>query len=96
MPTLEIPTPIALRIDLEMYAHFLLCGIVDHPNDLDTQSRIDGESLILDVSCAPSDIGKIIGKQGRTARSLRTILGAACRKHGLFCQLNIKEEEGAR
>ena len=70
--------------------------MVDHPNDLDTQSRIDGESLILDVSCAPSDIGKIIGKSGRTITALRTIMVSVAAKYGKRIMLEIIEPAGGR
>ncbi len=49
------------------------------------------ESTVLRLHVAPSDIGKLIGKQGRTARSLRTILGAASMKLQSRFSLDIVE-----
>ncbi len=37
----------------------------------------EGDNAVLELRVAPADLGKVIGKQGRTARSMRTILGAA-------------------
>jgi predicted RNA-binding protein YlqC (UPF0109 family) len=39
--------------------------------------QVEGETTVLELRVAPGDLGKVIGKQGRTARSMRTILGAA-------------------
>jgi predicted RNA-binding protein YlqC (UPF0109 family) len=51
-------------------------SLVDHPDDVDV-TEIDGdEQLLLELKVAPSDLGKVIGKQGRTARSIRTILSS--------------------
>jgi predicted RNA-binding protein YlqC (UPF0109 family) len=55
-------------------------ALVDQP-DLVTVEAIDGpESTVLELRVAQRDLGKVIGKQGRTARSLRTIIGAASMK----------------
>jgi len=53
----------------------------------------DRESTVLRVRVAPQDIGKVIGKQGRTARSLRTILGAASMKLHHRFSLDILEDD---
>lgn len=52
-------------------------SLVDNPDQV-TVRAIEGEQVtVLELRVAPSDLGKVIGKQGRTARSIRTILGAA-------------------
>ena len=52
-------------------------ALVDLPDEVSVRA-IDGEqSTVLELKVAPSDLGKVIGKQGRTARSIRTLLGAA-------------------
>jgi uncharacterized protein len=52
-------------------------ALVDEPDQVVVQS-VDGEQVtVLELRVAPNDLGKVIGKQGRTARSIRTILGAA-------------------
>ena len=52
-------------------------ALVDNPDQVAVRA-IDGEqSTVLELKVAPTDLGKVIGKQGRTARSIRTILGAA-------------------
>ena len=52
-------------------------ALVDIPDEVSVRS-IEGTQLtVLELKVAPSDLGKVIGKQGRTALSIRTILGAA-------------------
>jgi predicted RNA-binding protein YlqC (UPF0109 family) len=52
-------------------------SLVDNPDQV-TVNAIEGEQVtVLELRVAQSDLGKVIGKQGRTARSIRTILGAA-------------------
>jgi len=69
----------------------MIPALVDEPGAVEVVSRMQDECLVIDVTVAKEDIGKVVGKQGRMARSLRTILSAAGRKHGLRCELNITE-----
>ncbi len=55
-------------------------ALVDSPDDVSLETLTDQDSTVLRLHVAQSDVGKIIGKQGRTARSLRTILSAASMK----------------
>lgn len=52
-------------------------ALVDEPDQVSI-NQVEGEqATVLELKVAPNDLGKIIGKQGRTARALRTLLGAA-------------------
>ena len=52
-------------------------ALVDIPDEVAVK-EVEGEQVtVLELKVAPSDLGKVIGKQGRTARSIRTLLGAA-------------------
>ena len=52
-------------------------ALVDHPGDVQVNA-VDGEQVtVLELRVHPEDLGKVIGKQGRTAKSIRTLLGAA-------------------
>jgi predicted RNA-binding protein YlqC (UPF0109 family) len=55
-------------------------ALVDDVDAVKVEVITENDSILLRLHVAPSDIGKVIGKQGRTARSLRTILGAASMK----------------
>ncbi|HTA41521.1 MAG TPA: KH domain-containing protein [Bryobacteraceae bacterium] len=66
-------------------------ALVDLPDEV-TINEIEGEqTTVLELKVAPSDLGKVIGKQGRTARSIRTILGAAGMKLNRRFTLEILE-----
>ena len=55
-------------------------ALVELPEEVTVVSAPERDGTLLLLSVAPADLGKIIGKQGRTARSMRTILGAASMK----------------
>jgi uncharacterized protein len=52
-------------------------SLVDEPAEVAVDAIEDGDTTVLELRVAPGDVGKVIGKQGRTARAFRTILGAA-------------------
>ena len=66
-------------------------ALVDIPEEVSVR-EVSGEQVtVLELKVAPSDLGKVIGKQGRTARSIRTILGAAGMKLSRRFTLEILE-----
>ncbi len=66
-------------------------ALVDIPEEVSVR-EIQGEQVtVLELKVAPSDLGKVIGKQGRTARSIRTLLGAAGMKLNRRFTLEILE-----
>ena len=67
-------------------------ALVDQPDDVKIQMIDDNDSTVIRLRVAHQDIGKVIGKQGRTARSLRTILGAASMKLRHRFALDIVED----
>jgi uncharacterized protein len=67
-------------------------ALVDEPNSVTVELVDDRDSTVIRLRVAHQDIGKVIGKQGRTARSLRTILGAASMKLHHRFSLDILEE----
>ena len=68
-------------------------ALVDSPESVSVEEIQEAEGTILRLRVAASDIGKVIGKQGRTARSLRTILAAASMKLRHRFSLDIVEED---
>jgi uncharacterized protein len=64
-------------------------ALVDLPDEVKVE-EVQGEQVtVLELRVAPTDIGKVIGKQGRTARSIRTLLAAAGMKLNRRFQLEI-------
>ena len=67
-------------------------ALVDRPEEVEVASADHDAGTVLRLRVDPTDVGKIIGKQGRTARSLRTILGAVSVKLHHRYTLEIIEE----
>lgn len=67
-------------------------ALVDSPESVQVVASVEEDTTVIRLQVAPSDIGKIIGKQGRTARSLRTILTAASMKLKHRFALDIVED----
>jgi predicted RNA-binding protein YlqC (UPF0109 family) len=66
-------------------------ALVDSPEEVSVR-EVSGEQVtVLELRVAPTDLGKVIGKQGRTARSIRTLLGAAGMKLNRRFTLEILE-----
>ncbi len=55
-------------------------ALVDHPDKVEVNEIMGNQTSVLELKVAKDDLGKVIGKQGRTARSIRTILSAASTK----------------
>lgn len=68
-------------------------AIVDHPEAVEVESIPRNEDTLLRLRVAPADVGKLIGKQGRTARSVRAILGALSMKQRSRYALDIVEDD---
>ena len=66
-------------------------ALVDAPEEVEVEAFDEGDHIVLELVVAESDLGKIIGRQGRMAKSLRTILGAAALKTRKRYQLEIVE-----
>ena len=61
---------------------YIAKALVDHPENV-TVNQVEGEqSIILELKVDPEDMGKVIGKQGRIAKAIRTVVKAAAAKEG--------------
>lgn len=59
---------------------YIAMALVDNPEDVSVNEVEGGQTTVLELSVAKDDLGKIIGKQGRTAQAIRTILNAVSAK----------------
>ena len=66
-------------------------ALVDSPEQVAVTAIEGSQSIVLELKVAQDDLGKIIGKQGRTAKAIRTILGAASAKENKRTVLEIVE-----
>jgi predicted RNA-binding protein YlqC (UPF0109 family) len=67
-------------------------ALVDHPGDVQVRSIEGSQATILELRVHPEDLGKVIGRQGRTAKAVRTLLGAAGMKVHKRYTLEILED----
>ena len=66
-------------------------SLVDSPDEVVVEEVDEGGTLVLELTVARDDLGKVIGKQGKTARSIRTILASAGTKADRRIELEILE-----
>ncbi|MDQ0299107.1 putative RNA-binding protein YlqC (UPF0109 family) [Salibacterium salarium] len=66
-------------------------SLVDYPEHVDVTERQQDNTLVLTLTVHESDMGKVIGKQGRIANSLRSVLYAAAAHHQQRVRLDIAE-----
>ena len=55
-------------------------SLVDHPEQVEVTEKETEKSIVVELKVAPEDMGKVIGKQGRIAKSIRTVVKAAATK----------------
>ena len=79
--------------DMRLLVEQIAQALVDAPEQVQVTSVPDADATVLELRVAQTDLGKVIGKQGRTAKSIRTILGAASMKLKKRYTLEIIEEE---
>jgi predicted RNA-binding protein YlqC (UPF0109 family) len=77
--------------ELKQFVEFIAKNLVDFPDEVDVRT-IDGEkTIVFELKVNKSDIGKIIGKSGRTIRAIRTLLTTTAAKHRQRAVLEILE-----
>ena len=81
---------------LKSMVEYLAKSLVDHPENVSV-NEVEGEkTTILELSVSEDDLGKIIGKHGRTARAMRTVVSAAASKEHKRAVLEILEGDRDR
>lgn len=73
----------------------LVKAIVAHPEDVKTERKIDERGVLITLSINPQDMGYVIGRQGQTARAIRTLLKIVGAKNSARVNLKINEPEGS-
>ncbi len=78
------------------FVEFVVSSIVDHPEDVKTERIEDDMGTLISLHVNAADMSTIIGKEGRTAKALRTILRVLGAKHNERTNLKIIEPEGGK
>ncbi len=68
---------------------FLARELVDDPDAVRVTETLDDRGAVLTLSVAPDDMGKVIGRGGRTARALRAVVRAAATRQGISARVDI-------
>ena len=66
--------------NLKELVEFMAKSLVDYPDQVNVNEVVGEQTTVIELKVAKEDLGKVIGKQGRTARSMRTLLNAASTK----------------
>lgn len=77
------------------FVEMVVKAIVDNPADVKTERSVDERGVLIELTVNPEDMGKIIGKEGKTAKSIRTLLRVLGAKSNARVNLKIVEPEGS-
>lgn len=70
---------------------YLIRALVEEPDKVRVEAREDGGCIVYDVIVAPEDVGRVIGKGGKTINALRTIVRAADAPRGLRAEVEVTD-----
>lgn len=79
----------------KQFLQYVVTAIVDNPEAVEIGRTVDEMGVLLSLSVHPDDMGKIIGRQGNTARAIRTLLRVVGLKNNARVNLKINEPEGS-
>jgi len=77
------------------FVEYVVKSIVDHPDDVKLERDIDEMGVLITLTVNPEDMGQIIGRQGATAKSIRTLLRVIGARNNARVNLKINEPEGS-
>jgi predicted RNA-binding protein YlqC (UPF0109 family) len=77
------------------FLEFLVKAIVDHPNDVVIDRRVDEMGVLLTLKVNAQDMGQVVGRQGATAKAIRSLLRIVGIKSNARVNLKIEEPEGS-
>lgn len=80
----------------QAFVETVVKAIVDNPTDVKTKRSVDEMGVLIELTVNAEDMGKIIGKEGRTAKSIRTLLRVLGAKNNARVNLKIIEPEGGK
>ena len=75
---------------MEELIQFIAESIVDDPSEVSVNRIEENNSITVELSVADEDMGKVIGKRGRIAKAIRTVVNAAAAKEGTKVKVDIK------
>jgi len=76
------------------FLEFLVKSIVNHPEDVKVERKVDEMGVLLSLKVNPQDMGKVVGREGSTAKAIRSLLRIVGIKNNARVNLKIEEPEG--
>jgi uncharacterized protein len=83
-------------IDDTQFLEFLIKALVDHPDDVKIKRTVDEMGVLMTLDVNPEDMGKVIGRQGNTAKAIRILLRVVGMKNNARVNLKINEPAGGQ
>jgi uncharacterized protein len=78
----------------QAFVEYIVKALVDHPEDVRTDRTVDEMGVLITLHLNPADMGQVIGRQGQTAKAIRTLLRVVGAKRKARVNLKINEPEG--
>ncbi|MFZ5559745.1 MAG: KH domain-containing protein [Patescibacteria group bacterium] len=78
------------------FVEFIVKGIVNHPDDVKVDRKVDEMGVLITLKVNPEDMGALIGRAGSTARAIRTLTRIVGLRNNARVNLKIEEPEGGR
>ena len=78
------------------FVEYIVKAIVNNPDDVRTERTVDERGVLITLHINPDDMGYVIGRQGQTARAVRTLLKIVGARNNARVNLKIHEPEGSR
>lgn len=79
--------------DITAWVRDVTRRLVDKPDEVQVEMIREDDADVFEVQVAPDEMGRVIGRQGRTVQAMRALLDAAAEKHGAAYELEILDEE---
>lgn len=77
---------------MKEFVAYIVKNLVDHRDQVHIRESGGAQALVIELTVEKSDIGKVIGKRGRTIRAIRTLLMSLASRHGMRVTLEVLEE----
>ena len=85
-----------MQADDKAFLEYIVKALVDNPNDVKIDRTVDEMGVLITMTVNAADMGKIIGRQGNTAKAIRTLLRVIGMKNNARVNLKINEPEGGK
>lgn len=82
------------KVDQE-FLEYVVKALVDHPEDVKVERKVDEMGVLLSLKVNPLDMGQVVGRQGSTAKAIRSLLRIVGIRNNARINLKIEEPEGA-